>query len=250
MSGHSKWSTIKRKKGAKDAARSKVFSKLIKEITVAARMGGGDVDGNPRLRLAVGKAREANMPQDNIKRAIQKGTGELEGVAYEEIVYEAYGPGGVALMIETMTDNRNRTVGEVRHALDRKGGKLGSTGSVAHLFETQGYIAIDAEGLEEDTVMAAALEAGAEDFKVEEGVYEVFTSPADLHTVADALEAAGIHYASAEMARIPSMTVELEGRNAQTMLTLLDALEDLDDVQKVYANFEMSDEEMARAQEA
>jgi YebC/PmpR family DNA-binding regulatory protein len=248
MSGHSKWSTIKRKKGAKDAARSKAFSKLIKEITVAARLGGGDIDGNPRLRLVVGKARDANMPQDNIKRAIQKGTGELEGVAYEEIVYEAYGPGGVAIIIETMTDNRNRTVGEVRHALDRKGGKLGNTGSVAHLFETKGYIAIEGEGLDEDSVMAAAIDAGAEDFKSEEGLFEVFTEPGELHTVAEALEKAGYKSSTTEIARIPTMTVELEGKNAQTMLSLLDALEDLDDVQKVYANFEMSDEEMAKAQ--
>ena len=248
MSGHSKWSTIKRKKGAKDAARSKVFSKLIKEITVAARLGGGDVEGNPRLRMVVGKARDANMPVENIKRAIQKGTGELEGVSYEEIVYEAYGPGGVALIIETMTDNRNRTVGEVRHALDRKGGKLGSTGSVAHLFETQGFIAIEAEGHDEDSVMSAVLDAGAEDFKSDDGLFEVYTAPGDLHTVADALQAAGIPYVSAEIARIPSMTVELEGKSAQTMLTLMDTLEDLDDVQKVYANFEMSDEEMAKAQ--
>jgi YebC/PmpR family DNA-binding regulatory protein len=248
MSGHSKWSTIKRKKGAKDAARSKVFSKLIREITVAARLGGGDLEGNPRLRLVVGKAREVNMPADNIKRAILKGTGELEGVSYEEIVYEAYGPGGVALIIETMSDNRNRTVGEVRHALDRKGGKLGSSGSVAHLFETQGYILIEAGAHSEDAVMATVLDAGAEDFRSEEGLFEVFTAPGDLHTVAEALGAAGITYESAEVARIPSMTVELEGKPAQMMLTLMDALEDLDDVQKVYANFEMSDEEMAKAQ--
>jgi YebC/PmpR family DNA-binding regulatory protein len=248
LSGHSKWSTIKRKKGVKDAQRSKMFSKLIKEITVAARMGGGDVDGNPRLRLAVSKARDANMPLDNVKRAIQKGTGELEGVSYEEIVYEAYGPAGVALIVETMTDNKNRTVGEVRHALDRKGGKLGSSGSVAHLFETKGYIAIEAAGLDEDTVMAAALEAGAEDFEAADGLFEVYTTPGELHNVAEAMQAAGIAYTNAEIARIPSMTVELTGKNAQTMLNLLDALEDLDDVQKVYANFEMSDEEMAKAE--
>ena len=225
-----------------------MFSKLIKEITVAARLGGGDVEGNPRLRLVVSKAGDANMPADNIKRAIQKGTGELEGVSYEEIVYEAYGPGGVALIIETMTDNRNRTVGEVRHALDRKGGKLGSTGSVAHLFETRGYIVIEAEGHDEDSVMSVVLEAGAEDFKSEDGYFEVFTGQSDLHTVAEALAAAGITYESAEIARIPSMTVELQGKNAQIMLNLMDALEDLDDVQKVYANFEMSEEEMAKAQ--
>ena len=248
MSGHSKWSTIKRKKGVKDAARSKVFSKLIKEITVAARMGGGDVEGNPRLRLVVSKARDANMPAENIKRAIQKGAGELEGVSYEEIVYEAYGPGGVALIIETMTDNRNRTVGEVRHALDRKGGKLGNAGSVAHLFETKGYIVVESEGQEEDSVMSVVLDAGAEDSKSEDGIFEIFTGPNDLHTVADALQAAGIAYVSAELARIPSMTVELEGKNAQTMLVLMEALEDLDDVQKVYANFDMSDEEMAKAE--
>ncbi len=248
MSGHSKWSTIKRKKGVKDAQRSKMFSKMIKEITVAARMGGGDVDGNPRLRLAVSKAREGNMPMDNVKRAIQKGTGELEGVSYEEIIYEAYGPSGVALIVETLTDNRRRTVGEVRHVLDRRGGKLGASGSVAHLFETKGYIVVEAAGLDEDTVMAVALEAGAEDFTAADGLFEVFTMPGEVHTVAEALTAAGINYTSAEIARIPSMTVELAGKSAQSMLNLLDALEDLDDVQKVYANFEMSDEEMSKAQ--
>jgi YebC/PmpR family DNA-binding regulatory protein len=249
MSGHSKWSTIKRKKGAKDAQRSKAFTKLIKEITVAARIGGGDAEGNPRLRLAIGKARGANMPMDNIKRAIQKGTGELEGTTYEEIVYEAYGPGGVAILIEALTDNRNRTVGEVRHVLDRKGGKLATTGAVVHLFETKGYIEIERDGLEEDAVMNAALEAGAEDMRTEETTFEIYTGPGHLMAVAEALSAAGFKYETAEVARIPATSVMLEGKHAQTMLGLLEALEELDDVQKVYSNFDLPDEELAKAEE-
>ncbi len=248
MSGHSKWSTIKRKKGAKDAQRSKLFSKLIKEVTVAARLGGGDPEGNPRLRLSVGKAREANMPADNIKRAIQKGTGELEGVHYEEVVYEAYGPGGVALLIETLTDNRNRTVGEVRFVLDRKGGKLAAAGAVSHLFTTSGYIAIERAQLDEDTLMAAALEAGAQDVRSDADLFEVLTDPADLVRVAEQLKSAGVPVDSAEVSRLPSITVQLEGKAAQSMLHLVDALEELDDVQKVYANFDISAEEMAKAE--
>ena len=248
MSGHSKWSTIKRKKGAKDAQRSKLFSKIIKEVTVAARMGGGDVEGNPRLRLAVTKARDANMPADNIKRAIQKGTGELEGVHYEEVVYEAYGPGGVAILIETLTDNRNRTVGEVRHVLDRNGGKLAAAGAVMHLFSTTGYIAIERAGLDEDTVLAVALEAGAEDMRSDAETYEVLTQPGQVASVAETLKAAGITVDSAEVSRLPATTVHLEGKPAQTMLHLMDALEDLDDVQKIYANFDISAEEMAKAE--
>lgn len=246
MSGHSKWSTIKRKKGAKDAQRSKVFSKLIKEITVAARMGGSDLEGNPRLRLSVQKARDANMPQDNIKRAIQKGAGELEGVAYEEVVYEGYGPGGVAIVVEALTDNRNRTVSEVRHAFDRRGGKLATTGSVTHLFKTLGYIVLDANKFDEDTVMSVALDAGAEDIKSEDALHEIFTNPSDLTKVTEALREANLTYEEAEVARIPSMTVELEGKSAQTMLKLIEGLEDLDDVQKVYSNFDISDEELSR----
>jgi YebC/PmpR family DNA-binding regulatory protein len=247
MSGHSKWSTIKRKKGAKDAQRSKVFSKLIKEVSVAAKLGGGDPDANPRLRVAIQKARDANMPADNIKRAIQKGTGELEGVQYEEVVYEAFGPGGVALLIEAVTDNRNRTVGDVRHALDRRGGKLATSGAVLHLFRTLGYIVIDASA-DEDSVMTAAIDAGAEDVRADGDVYEVLTRPEDLDSVSQKLQAAGLSFETAEVSRLPSTTVSLEGKAAQSMLQLMDALDDVDDVQKIYANFDISEEEMAKAQ--
>ena len=247
MSGHSKWSTIKRKKGAKDAQRSKVFSKLIKEVTVAAKMGGGDPDGNPRLRVAVQKARSANMPADNIKRAIQKGTGELEGVQYEEILYEAFGPGGVALLIEALTDNRNRTVGDIRHALDRRGGKLATSGSVSHLFSTMGYIVIDAS-VDEDTLMTAAIEAGAEDVRVDGDLYEVLTRPEDLDSVSKNLQSAGLSFETAEVSRLPATTVCLEGKAARSMLLLMAVLEDLDDVQKVYSNFAISEAEMAKAE--
>ena len=247
MSGHSKWSTIKRKKGAKDAQRSRMFSKLIKEVTVAAKLGGGDPDGNPRLRLAIQRARDANMPADNIKRAVQKGTGELEGVQYEEILYEAFGPGGVALLLEALTDNRNRTVGEIRHALDRRGGKLATSGSVSHLFATVGYIVIESN-VDEDTVMTAAIEAGAEDVRSDAGVFEVLTRPEDLDSVSEKLQAAGLSFETSEVSRLPSTTVQLEGKSAQTMLQLMDALDELDDVQKVYANFDISEEEMARAE--
>ena len=247
MSGHSKWSTIKRKKGAKDAQRSRMFSKLIREITVAARLGGGDAEGNPRLRLAVGKARDANMPADNIKRAIQKGTGELEGVHYEEVVYEAYGPGGVALLIETLTDNRNRTVGEIRHVLDRRGGKLAATGAVGHLFALKGYIAVDRAAADEDTVMGAAIEAGAEDVRTDADGYEILTAPADLEGVVAQLKTAGLAYETAELSRLPASTVRLEGKTAHSMLQLMDALEELDDVQKIHANFDIPEEEMAKA---
>ena len=247
MSGHSKWSTIKRKKGARDAQRSKIFSKVIKEITVAARIGGGDAAGNPRLRLAVGKARAVNMPADNIKKAIQKGTGELEGVHYVEIVFEAFGPGGVAILVETLTDNRNRTVGEVRHVLDRNGGNLAQTGAVSHLFSTTGYIAVDAARVDEDALMAVALETGANDVRTEGDLYEVLTAPHDLEKVLKALDAAAVPYESAEISRLPSTTVHLEGHKAQSVLRLLDLLEELDDVQKVYANFDISEDEMAKA---
>jgi YebC/PmpR family DNA-binding regulatory protein len=246
MSGHSKWSTIKRKKGAKDAQRSKVFSKVIKELTVAARLGGGDPNGNPRLRLAVLKARAANMPQDNIKKAIQKGTGELEGVVYEEVLYEAYGPGGVGLLVECMTDNRNRAVGEIRHVLDRHGGHLAQTGAVSHGFAIQGCITVAAAGVDEDTLMTAALDAGALDVRGDGDGFEVLTAPADLEPVVKGLEAAGIAIAEAEIARLPHTTVALEGQRAQATLKLVDLLEELDDVQKVHANFEISAEEMAR----
>ncbi len=248
MSGHSKWSTIKRKKGAKDAQRSKQFSKLIKEVTVAARLGGGDPDGNPRLRLALVKARAANMPADNLKRAIQKGTGELEGVQYEEVVYEAFGPGGVAILIETMTDNRNRTVGEVRHILDRHGGHLAQTGAVTHLFTITGYITVDTAKVSEDALMTAALEAGANDVRQDGDLFEVLTVPQELEAVCKSLEKAGISIDSAEVSRLPATTVPLEGAKASSILKLMELIEDLDDVQKVYANFDISEDEMAAAE--
>ncbi len=246
MSGHSKWSTIKRKKGAKDAQRSKVFSKLIKEITVAARMGGGDVNGNPRLRLAVARARGANMPQDNIKKAIEKGAGGLEGVVYEEILYEGYGPGGVAIMIESLTENRNRTAMDVRFVLDKHGGNLGQTGTVAHLFTTSGYLIVEADKVDEDTLLGAALDGGASDVRRDGDIFEVLTAPQMLEPVTRALEGAGIVYESAEVARLPLTTVVLAGQKAQTMLKLMERMEDLDDVQKVYANFEISEADMAK----
>jgi len=248
MSGHSKWSTIKRKKGAKDAQRSKLFSKVLRELTVAARLGGGNPDGNPRLRLALLKAREVNLPSDNIKRAIQKGAGELEGVQYEEILYEAFGPGGVAILIEAMTDNRNRAVGEVRHALDRNGGSLGQPGTVSHLFATSGCITVDGDKIDEDTLMAAALDAGADDVRREGEVWEVLMAPAQLETVGKGLEGAGITATSAEIVRLPSTSIRLEGGKAQTMLRLMEALEDLDDVQRVYANFDIPESELAETE--
>jgi YebC/PmpR family DNA-binding regulatory protein len=246
MSGHSKWSTIKRKKGAKDAQRSKVFSKLIKEITVAARLGGGDVNGNPRLRLAVARARGANMPHDNIKKAIDKGTGDIDGAIYEEILYEAYGPGGVAIMIESMTENRNRTAMDVRFVLDKHGGNLGQPGTVAHLFTTSGYLLVDAAKVDEDALLAAALDGGASDVRRDGDSFEVLTAPQMLEPVTRALEGAGIAYESAEIARLPLTTVTLQGSKAQTMLKLLERMEDLDDVQKVYANFDISEEDLAK----
>lgn len=247
MSGHSKWSTIKRKKGAKDAQRSKVFSKVIKELTVAARIGGADPDGNPRLRLAVLKARAANMPQDNIKRAIQKGAGDLEGVVYEEIVFEGFGPGGVAVVVECMTENRNRTVNDVRHVFARFGGNLGQHGSVAHQFVTRGYVAVDAGTVDEDRLLAVALDGGAEDVRRDGDTFEVLSAPGALDELTRALEKAGIGHETAEVARLPLLAVPLEGREASQMLKLMDAMEDLDDVQRVVANFDIDDDEMARA---
>ena len=245
MSGHSKWSTIKRKKGAADAKRGKIFTKLIRELATAARIGGGDIDSNPRLRLVVDKAKSANMPKDNIQRAIDKGAGNTEGEQYEEGVYEGYGPGGVAILCETLTDNKNRTVGEVRHALSKNGGSLGQSGCVAYLFEKKGLVAFEA-GLDVDTLMEQALEAGAEDVVESEEVIEVVTAPGDFEAVRDALAGGGFEPANAEITMQPGTTVNLEGKDAETMLRLMEALEDLDDVQNVYANFEISDEEMAK----
>ena len=246
MSGHSKWATIKRKKGAADARRGKVFTKLIREIATAARLGGPDPGGNPRLRLVIEKARAANMPKDNIERAIKKGIGANEGETYQEVVYEGYGPGGAAILIEALTDNRNRTAGDVRHVLTRFGGNLGATGCVAYLFEKKGSLAFERGGLDVDALLEAALEAGAED--VVEGAEEllVVTRPADFEAVREALKARGFAAASAEVTMQPSTMVALKGKEAETMLSLAEALEDLDDVQNLYSNFDISEEELAK----
>ncbi|MBW2269281.1 MAG: YebC/PmpR family DNA-binding transcriptional regulator [Deltaproteobacteria bacterium] len=246
MSGHSKWSTIKRKKGVADAKRGKIFTKLIREIATAARMGGGDSAANPRLRLAMDKARIANMPKDNIVRAIKKGTGGTDSDAYEEAVYEGYGPGGAAVLVETLTDNKNRTVGEVRHVFTKFGGNLGANGCVSYLFEKKGLIQFDAEGIDSDVLLEVALEAGADDVVEGEGHIEVATAPSAFEAVKGALEAAGFAPAAASISLEPSTTVALEGKDVETMLSLADALEDLDDVQSVNANFDLSDAEMSR----
>ncbi len=246
MSGHSKWSTIKRKKGAADAKRGKIFTKLIREIATAARLGGPDPAGNPRLRLVVDKARAANMPKDNIERAIQKGAGGGDSEAYEEVVYEGYGPGGTAILLETLTDNRNRTVSEVRHVLTKNGGNLGSSGCVAYLFEKKGLVSFDRDGIDADALMEAALEAGAEDVLESEAGVEVVATPSELHAVKSALQGAGFEAADARISMEPSTTVNLDGGDAEAMLRLADALEDLDDVQAVHANFDISEETMAR----
>ena len=243
MSGHSKWATIKRKKGKTDAERGKVFTRHIKEITIAAREGGGDPEGNPRLRTAIAAAKASNMPADNIKRGILKGTGDLPGVTYESITYEGYGPGGVALYMEALTDNRNRCVSEVRHALTKYGGNLGASGCVAWMFEKQGLITIDLDATDEDTIMEVAMEAGAEDIKSDSGTYEVITQPGDIDTVRSAIESKGIAMVSAEVTMIPKDSVKLEKESqASSMMKLWDTLEDLDDVQKIYANFDISEE--------
>jgi YebC/PmpR family DNA-binding regulatory protein len=246
MSGHSKWSTIKRRKGAQDARRGKVFTKLIREIATAARLGGGEPDANPRLRIAVDRARQANMPKDNIERAIRKGLGAGDGETYEEVVYEGYGPGGAAIYVQALTDNKNRTVGEVRHVLTKHGGNLGAAGCVAYLFEKRGLISFDRAGLDPDAVLEAALEAGADDvIEGSEGI-EVVTRPASFEPVKRALEARGLRPVSADVTLHPLTTVRLTGKEAETMLRIADALEDLDDVQHVYANFDIPEEEMAR----
>jgi len=245
VSGHSKWSTIKRKKGANDAKRGKIFTKLIKEITIAARMGGGDPAGNPRLRSAITAAKAENMPKDNIARAIKKGTGDLDGAVYEEILYEGYGPGGVAVLVETMTDNKNRTVADVRHFFAKSGGNLGESGCVAWMFDKKGSIVIDKEGVDEEELMDLAIEAGAEDVVEEETTFQILTEPDDFSEVVEALEKAGIKCQEAAIAMIPKNTVEVtEEKTARSLLKLLDNLEDNDDVQKVHANFDISDELM------
>ncbi|MGE0104215.1 MAG: YebC/PmpR family DNA-binding transcriptional regulator [Blastocatellales bacterium] len=242
MSGHSKWHTIKHKKGALDAKRGKLFTKLIKEITIAARTGGsGDPNQNPRLRKAVNDAKGANMPNDTIDRAIKRGTGELEGVNYDEVTYEGYGPGGVAVMVETTTDNRNRTVSEIRHIFSKYGGNLGETGSVGWMFNRKGQIIIDATARTEDEMMDLALEAGAEDMRADGESYEVLTSPEEFHTILDAIKNAGLEPISAEITMIPQNTIKLEGGAASQMLKLYEALDDNEDVNNVSSNFEIDD---------
>jgi YebC/PmpR family DNA-binding regulatory protein len=238
MSGHSKWHTIKHKKGAADAKRGKLFTKLIKEITIAARSGGGDINGNARLRKAVSDAKAGNMPADTIERAIKRGTGELEGVTYDEITYEGYGPGGVAVMVEVTTDNRNRTVAEIRHAFSKHGGNMGESGSVGWMFNRKGQIIIDSGVKGEDEMIELALEAGADDFQAEGDSYQILTTPEDFHNVLDKIKATGIEPLSAEVAMIPQNTISLEGGAAAQMMKLYDVLDDHDDVQNVYTNFE------------
>jgi YebC/PmpR family DNA-binding regulatory protein len=247
MSGHSKWHTIKHKKGALDAKRGKLFTKLIREMTIAARIGGGDPDANPRLRTAVDKAKAANMPADNIKRAVQKGTGELEGTTYEDLVLEGYGPGGVALLVEGTTDNRNRAVSEIRHLFTKNGGNLGAAGSVSYMFKQRGYVVIAASKIGEERLMELALEAGADDIKSEGELHEVFTPPQAYEAVLAALKAEGVEPEQAELGKYADTQIALEGPKAQQMLKLMEALEDHDDVQSVWANFDISEKEMEEA---
>jgi len=244
MSGHSKWHTIKHKKGAADAKRGRVFTRIIKELTVAARAGGGDPDTNPRLRTIVAEAKQVNMPAENIKRAIRRGTGEEPGVQYEEITYEGYGPGGVALIIEAMTDNKNRTVGEIRHMLTKYGGDLGQSNSVAWMFEKKGYIVIEKAKASEDTLLSAALDAGADDLRDDGDNWEVVSAPDTFPAVKEAVEKLGIQAESAQVAMLPKNYVSLEGRAAQSMLKLLDLLEDHDDVQHVWSNMDVDEKEL------
>ena len=239
MSGHSKWSTIKRKKGKADAERGKIFTRLIKDITLAARNGGGDENANPRLRSAVAAAKTANMPAANIDRAIKKGTGELPGVVYEEGTLEGYGPAGVALYIEILTDNRNRTVADVRHNLTKHGGNLAESGAVAWMFEKKGLITVPSEDLDEEEILMVVMDAGAEDLKSEEDFFEITSSAEDLENVKTTLESSQIKYDSANLTMYPKNTIKVEGKDAETLLKILDALEDLDDVQNVYSNFDI-----------
>lgn len=247
MSGHSKWSTIKYKKAIQDSRRGKAFTKVIKEITVAARIGGGDLLANPRLRAAISNAKAENMPKDNIERAIKKGTGELEGVNYEEIIYEGYGPGGVAILVETITDNRQRTVADIRHLFSKKGGNLGEPGSVAWIFEKKGLILVEKDKIDEENLMNIALEANADDIQEQESEWEVYTAPEALEGVKSALESRNIPILSADITMLPSNTIKIEDeKKASQLLTLLEALEDNDDTQNVYANFDIPDELLKR----
>ena len=245
MAGHSKWANIKHRKGAQDAKRGKIFTKLIKEVTVAARIGGADLESNARLRLAVDKAKQANMPKDNIERGIKKGTGDLDGVTYEEDTFEGYGPGGVAVIVEFMTDNRTRTVADVRHAFNKYGGSLGVSGSVAFMFDRKGQI-IFTDDNDFETIFEAALEAGAEDVKDEDGVIEVVTDPADFEAVKNSLEEQGFKSQSAEVTMIPQNLNPVAGKQAESLMKMIDVLEDNDDVQDVHTNFDISDDEMEK----
>ena len=241
MSGHSKWATIKHKKGALDAKRGKIFTRLIKEIMVAAKAGGGDPDGNPRLRTAIAAAKAENMPNDNIQRAIKRGTGEIEGAQYEDITFEGYGPGGVAIIVDVLTDNRNRAVSEVRHAFSKNGGNLGESGSVGYMFSKKGMIVVPKKAADEDRLTEIALEAGADDLSGDGDYWEIVTSPKDFEAVHEAIKKAGIKPESAEVTMVPSTYQKLEGTQASAMMRLLEALEDLDDTQNVYSNFEMDE---------
>lgn len=244
MSGHSKWASIKHKKGAADAKRGRLFTQIIKELTVAARDGGGDADTNPRLRTVIGDAKAANMPAENIKRAIRRGTGEEPGVSYEEVTYEAYGPGGAALLIQCLTDNTNRAVGEIRHLLSKHAGHLGTTNSVAWMFHKQGHIVIEQGQGNEETLMSAAIDAGADDFREDGDCWEIVSAPDVFNTVREAVAATGVTPISAQIAMLPATLVRLEGRPAQQMIKLMDVLEDHDDVQHVWSNFDIDAKEI------
>jgi len=247
MSGHSKWRNIRLRKGKQDAERGKLFTKVAREIIVAAREGGGNPDTNLALRLAVQKGRDASMPADSIKRAIQRGTGEVEGAHYEEVSYEGYGPGGVAVMVSCLTDNKNRTVADLRNVFAKNGGNLGESGCVAWMFDTKGVTTVQKDGVDEDTLMLAALDAGAEDIRIEGDTYEVVARPDDLQNVRQALTDAGIEVVSAEITKLPKSTIKLEGKEAAQVLRLMDQLEDHDDVQQVYANFDIAEEVLEAA---
>ena len=244
MSGHTKWHTIKHKKGAADAKRGKIFTRIIKELTVAARNGGGDPNSNPRLRTVIAEAKSVNMPADNIKRAVQRGTGELPGVSYEEITYEAYGPGGVAIMIEVLTDNKNRTVGEMRLALSKYGGNLGEANSVAWMFEKKGYIVVEKSNANEDKLMSAVIDAGADDMRDDDDNWEIVTPPDVYEAVLDAVKALGIEPAASEIAMLPQNYIKLEGKSAQQMVKLMDVLEEHEDTKKVWTNADFEEKEI------
>ncbi|RJQ79160.1 MAG: YebC/PmpR family DNA-binding transcriptional regulator [Desulfobacteraceae bacterium] len=242
MSGHSKWANIKHKKGAADARRGKIFTKIIKEITVAARTGGGDANANPRLRAAIIAAKTENMPKDNIERAVKKGTGELEGIQYEEATYEGYGPGGAAILIDSLADNKNRAVSEIRHALSKHGGSMGESGCVAWMFKKKGYLVVEKNGIDEDALMETALEAGAEDVRDDGDSFEIISDPDEFEKVKTAIDQKGITSVVAEVTMVPQTTTPVEGETAEKLIRLIDALEDCDDVQKVYTNADLPDD--------